>query len=122
MASLLLSALNAATSGEGADSHLTSVLCRSKTRHSLLQIIDSVTLGITGALPAGFSLLREGKRLKDLCSLVLSSYAMEAAAVALSDDSSRFSGRVCGNGEGGEHMSNEWKLEYHTAKVSKHCD
>ena len=118
VASLLLSALNVSANGDGADSHRTFVLSRPKARQAVLRIIDHILQGITGpSLPAGFSLLREGKRVKELCFLVLSSYAMEAAEVAFTDDTIRYSGRVSGNGQGGEHMSTEWKLEYHNAKV-----
>jgi hypothetical protein len=118
VASTLLAAIAFANSGEGASLYTSSIMCHAKTRQALLQVVEMLHVGIHklgGELPQGFSLQREGKRLQEFCSLVLTGFVIDATHEVDRGDGHRDD--VQGEGEGGEHMSAEWRAEYHAAKV-----
>jgi hypothetical protein len=122
VASTLLAAIAFTKSGEGASFYASSIVCHAKTRQALLQVVEMLHAGVHklgGELPPGFSLQREGSRLQEFCSLVLTGFVVEATHEADRGDGHRDD--VQGSGEGGEHMSVEWRAEYHAAKVTIFC-
>eukprot|EP01034_Spumella_vulgaris_P021857 gene21857-27929_t len=119
VASTLLAAVTFANNGDGATLYAASIMCHPKTRQALLQVVELLHVGLHklgGELPAGFSLQREGKRLQEFCSLLLTGFVIDATNDADRGDVHRDD--VIGSGEGGEHMTAEWRTQYHAAKTS----